>query len=182
MTCKPASPSFGKLGVPKLRRRVLAICIAEVIVVPANANTLTQHDVEMLDGLATNAQRIEEDIQNYKAGRLATGQVDPLNTACWEELFNVMTGVKMDLIHSALTVSLSSRMINKQDEINALIATKADTEGTIAVIASARKVVGAVQGACSSDALLIETSQRASSFFDEADTGLRSLDPRLPSM
>jgi hypothetical protein len=73
-------------------------------------------------------------------------------------------------------------MVNKQDEINALIATKADTEGAIGIIASARKVVGYVQGACSSDALLIGKSQQTSSFLDDADSSLRSLNRRLPSM
>lgn len=161
----------------------VVICLVSINSTPATANTLSRRDVEMVSSLGKQARRIEEDIQNYKAGRaLAPKDTEYImQSTCWDQLFRVTEAVTIALSHNAMTVGLSSQMINSDDEAHALMAAKADTEGAIAIMASARKVVGYVLGACSSDTLLVAESQQMTSFLDQADTVISSLTRRLPS-
>jgi hypothetical protein len=106
---------------------------------PAAANTLSKSDAGIVRNLAQQAHRIEEDIRQYRVG-LAFAPKDTeyvVQSTCWRELFLAMEAVTMALNHDAMSILLSSEMVNSRDEANALMAARADTDGSIVMIATA---------------------------------------------
>ena|ERR1700690_2099368 len=162
------------------RLKIFAFTLVLTSSTLASANTLNERDATTVAALATQARQIREDISQYNAGRLAAGNSNGVQAVCWEQLFSVTEAATIAISHAAMSIKLSSQMINPQDEALALMAAKADIEGSIAMSATVRKVTNYVLGACSSEPLLISTSQRLSSFLSRADTTFSSLSRRLP--